>query len=515
MTGYQKRMYFLIAGVALCKLILAAVLQLGNDEVYYLTYAQQLQWNYFDHPPAVAVVIDLFSLNLLLKHELFLRLGFILIGCVNTWLVYRIGKKLYNDHAGWLAALFFSASLYGTIIAGFMIMPDGPLLLFWLLGVSLAVDISRSTASSVPYRLLLWFGFVNGLAVMSKISAVSLWIGFILFLLCYKRSLFRHPGLYLALLLTACMASPAFLWNRQHDGGGMWYHAGRIALHHVTLNPSGFLRQLLGELGYNNPLCCVPALWGLYYCSRNKIMQGEVHRLLLWLLLPLLAIVWFFSFFRPVLPHWTGPSYTLLLFYGAVAFAHRYREKQPAPNILKWANVLVAAAIFFIAAASFFLPFVFNRDNKQNTGKGDLMLDFTGWKRFSGNFSILYENDQAAGTMQPGAVLLADYWFPAAHLNWYVARENGYPFKAVGRLNDIHQFAWLNRQQPVLKTGIDAYYITVSNYYRAPGPELLRCFSVGNTVALPQLRMGKSVRYFFITRLHHYKGGIKKTGVTD
>lgn len=53
------------------------MLQLGNDEVYYLTYAQKLQWNYFDHPPFIALVIKCFSANLLLKHEVFLRLGFI------------------------------------------------------------------------------------------------------------------------------------------------------------------------------------------------------------------------------------------------------------------------------------------------------------------------------------------------------------------------------------------------------------------------------------------------------
>ena len=39
------------------RLVIAAGLLLGTDEVYYYFYAEHLQWNYFDHPPGVALLI--------------------------------------------------------------------------------------------------------------------------------------------------------------------------------------------------------------------------------------------------------------------------------------------------------------------------------------------------------------------------------------------------------------------------------------------------------------------------
>ena len=56
-------------------MVTASVLELGNDEVYYFQYAMDLQPNYFDHPPGVAWLIRIFTLNLVLTDEFFIRLG--------------------------------------------------------------------------------------------------------------------------------------------------------------------------------------------------------------------------------------------------------------------------------------------------------------------------------------------------------------------------------------------------------------------------------------------------------
>lgn len=516
MERFQKKVLYLIAGVVFCKLLLSVLLELGNDEVYYLAYAQQWQWNYFDHPPLVALVINTGSLNLLLKQELFLRLGFIAIGGVNTWLVFVIGRKLYSAYTGWIAALLFTASVYAGMISGFMIMPDAPLLLYWLLALSLALDLCADPERLRQLRSLLLFGLVCGLAVMSKLSGMLLWAGMGIYLLGSRSPLFKEPVLYLSLLLTLGITLPILCWNMNNGGGGTGYHAARIAIEHFPIRIDRFLREVLAEMGYNNPVCCVLGISGAVYCRRNGLLSRKQQWLLYSFMLPLVLLVWFFSLFREVLPHWTGPSYVVVLLLGAVSISHRYEATRAWPRVVRLANILTTTALLLITAASFLLPVAFSPKQALKTGKGDLLLDFTGWKVFAAGFDTLYRKDRARGVMRPAAFVLSDYWFPAAHLNWYLAAAHHYPFMAVGSISEIHQFAWLNRQRPSLKTGSDAYYITVSNYDRVPSGRLVESFNTNaGTVVLPQIRMGRVVRYFYITRLRYYKGGIGANGIPD
>ena len=61
--NFRKKTFLLIALAFLLRLIIAASIGLGNDEVYYRLYAEQLQWNYFDHPPMVGWLIRFFTAN--------------------------------------------------------------------------------------------------------------------------------------------------------------------------------------------------------------------------------------------------------------------------------------------------------------------------------------------------------------------------------------------------------------------------------------------------------------------
>ena len=66
------------------KLIIASTIALGNDEVYYWTYALNLEWNYFDHPPFVAWLIRVTTVNLYIHNELAVRLGAIISSTIGT-----------------------------------------------------------------------------------------------------------------------------------------------------------------------------------------------------------------------------------------------------------------------------------------------------------------------------------------------------------------------------------------------------------------------------------------------
>jgi len=126
----------------------------------------------------------------------------------------------------------------------------------------------------------------------------------------------------------------------------------------------------------------------------------------------------------------------------------------------------------------------------------------------------LYRHDVKEGLMGQRPFLIADCWFPAAHIDYYVARPNELSFLAIGDLKAIHHYAWLNQSRTFLAPGNDAYFITVSNYFNPPSPALTSQFGqLSAPVMVTQYRSGIAVRHFIIYRLRNYKGNIPGNGV--
>jgi 4-amino-4-deoxy-L-arabinose transferase-like glycosyltransferase len=136
--GRERILLFLVVVINLIiKLIPAAVLELGNDEVYYWTYALFPDWSHFDHPPMVGLTIQLFSLNLRFQSEIFMRLGSLVLSSASVILLFYLVKKIYSQRAAFISILLFTSSFYFNIISGLFILPDTPqiffiLLIFWL-----------------------------------------------------------------------------------------------------------------------------------------------------------------------------------------------------------------------------------------------------------------------------------------------------------------------------------------------------------------------------------------------
>src|SRR5688572_9538323 len=103
--SYKHKVLIIIRLFVLLRGVMASVVELGNDEAYYWLYSQQLQWNYFDHPPMVAIWVRLFTLNgWLHEYEGLVRAGSV-IGCAfSTWFLYRAVSLIGTERAGWFAA---------------------------------------------------------------------------------------------------------------------------------------------------------------------------------------------------------------------------------------------------------------------------------------------------------------------------------------------------------------------------------------------------------------------------
>ncbi|NII23893.1 glycosyltransferase family 39 protein [Pseudoflavitalea sp. X16] len=518
--NYRKQVITLIIVSSLVRMIVAAATELSNDEVYYWTYAQYLQWNYFDHPPMIGLLIRLFTGNLLFEQEFFIRLGSIACAAINTWQMYRLVRQLKDAYTGWIAACLFTASVYAGILAGVMILPDAPQMVFWLWSLILLVQIFKSTGSERNRnRRLLLLGAAAGLCIMSKVHGVFIWGGAMLYILLFARTLLRNPFLYLALLITGIMIAPIIWWNLNNEFITLNYHGDRVGFF-GKIQWDTFFRQIIGEILYNNPVNMVFIVAGLIAIRSTKLLnEYGWQRILLMVSLPLMVVVWLMSLFKDTLPHWTGPAYTTLIPLAAAYITRRLPAGSTAgyiPRAIKAALALPALLLVLLIAGIHWLPVSMGSKDDQHLGAGDLLLDMSGWKQFGQDFNRLYQQDIAAGTMKRDAFMMADYWFPAAHLDYYVARPAGINFIAAGSFSSIHHYAWLNIYRPAPEPGQDAYYVAVSNYFDPLPSSIIASFrQAEGPVVINQRRQGKVVRHFFIYRLKHYQGGIPRNGVLE
>ena len=506
--NYNKKIGLLIVLSSLLRMVVAGTLELGNDEVYYQTYARHLQWNYFDHPPMVALLIRITTFNLFFQHEFFIRLGSVFCAASGTWLIFKTGSRLSHSRAGWIAAILYNTSFYTSVIAGTFILPDSPQVLCWLLSIYFMIRILEyKPGEKIPSFLYILLGISIGICIMSKVHGVFLWLGFGGYILFHRKDLLKSPLLWLSGAISFGMILPIYLWNLGNHFITYHYHQGRISIWGTQPEMDHLLQQVLGSVFYSNPVTI-----GLYILTLYAIAKGKIYKLpkdyplLLWLSLPLIGGLLWTSLFNETLPHWSGPAYLSLMLLTACWL----NEKTSPGKTTKWlktAGWVYGLVVIGSVLCIQFLPFRIGSFQDKNLGEGDITLDMTGWKQFAVYFDSLYRGDIVSGRMKPEATIISNYWFPAAHLDHYYGIPYHHNLLVIGPLNNIHHFAWLNQRRPRLLKGSDAYFIYPSNYYKPPDPAIKNDFvRIEDSLLIPQYRNGNRVRYFVVYRMHDFRG---------
>ena len=507
---YKKRLLYLILISTVARLIVASVIGFGNDEVYYYTYALHLQQNYFDHPPAVAWLIKLFTGNLYFQQEVFIRLGSIVFAAIGTWLCFAIGKRIRNEATGWYAALLYNTSIYCSVIAGVFILPDSPQVVFWLASLLAIIKLVGSYQLNGKAIYMQWvaFGVLAGLCIMCKVHGIFLWGGLGLYMLFYNRKMFLHPGFYIAAVLTLVIISPIVIWNIQNNFITWRYHSERVEIHHFSINTDGFIQAVLGQIFYNNPFNVCLLVFALTALRKNKLLPIETTRLLLLTGLPIIVFVTGISLFRDVLPHWSGPGFLTLTFISA-AFLDAKLLILPTSafkGVLKAGIGLMIILLIGGVAAIDFYPGTLGNKEIKNLGDGDFTLDMYGWKQLGKDFAAWQDSAVANKVLAPNLNIVCDKWFPAAHIDYYVSRLSKNTVTGVGNINDLHQYVWLNHYRPALQQGGDALCIIPSNYYEDVQKSYGIYFdSIQPLHVFNCIRSNNVARYFNVYLLRGYK----------
>jgi len=502
---------------ALVRGFLAAFVELGNDEVYYWTYAMYPDWSHFDHPGMVGWIIQAFSLNLLFTSEFALRLSSVVFMTVDTYIIYKIGCLVKNKLAGFYAALLYTASLYCFVITGVFIMPDTPLMMFTLLSIycfilsfradrELFPQDGRSQTKEKAGWMLLLAGLFAGLALLSKYSAVFIWSGVGLYVLLYDRKQLKNKYLYLSALISVVCMLPVLIWNMQNDFISFTFHGDRVGffgkLHHLD-----FLAELFGELGYNNPVNYVLIIIALVAWFRgNKYLDGISGRLLLCFALPFIAVFWFFSLTRPILPHWSAPAFSLLLIFPASYLAERQshmsdktRLSRPVVITLSLLVLVLVLGVVEIKTGVVSLRFGERANSVRYYGEGDFTTTIYGWRSIKDDFQKIRQEKIDECEMKETDDMVGLQWFPMANFDYYVANPLGVKMFGLGDINKIHKYAWINEYRGGLQKGDDYWFLNESSDYYAPEryledrfEDIIPC----DTIVVD--RCGKPAKYVFV-----------------
>lgn len=500
---WTRRTIAAILIFSLLRLFIASIVELGNDESYYWLYSQRLQWNYFDHPPLVALAIRIFTLNLnLQEYELFVRLGSIVSCGFASWFIYRAVSIISTRRAGWYATILFNVSFYAAIVAGILVMPDSPQLLCWTFCLWMVARLLRDDRD---WKTWIAFGIGAGLSVMSKVHGVFLWVGLGLFILLHRREWLRRTQPYVSLLISMVIASPLLIWNIRYDFITWRFHSERVNIAGSTVHKDSFFIELLGQVLVNNPVNIALIALALVAAFRSRRVNPPALTAYNYIALPMAGIFIFISLFRDIWPHWSGPAYTSLIPAAAI-WLERQRFRQLFPG---WLRMGIGAFLLFIVTwllTVSFYPGTYGSKSAYKLGKGDVTLDKFGWSEAGEEFIAFYREEQRQGGMPNHAPLVCSKWW-GAHLEYYFSDEGAIPVIGLGRIEQLHQYAWLNEDR-FDEANMNAAYCIISSIETDdqvfPYDRYYNHMEIVKTIEV--FRNGRPAKRFYVFRLSGWKG---------
>lgn len=301
----------LILLTTLLRLGFAWAIGLGVDESYMVAAGRDLGLGYFDHPPAAWWLSWVAAHLAGTEIPIVVRLPFILLFALSTWLIARITTRLADQRAGFWAAVLLNLSPVFGVTTGTWVLPDGPLDAA-LLGAALCLLHALPGGNRAGW----WWaaaGICAGLALGSKYSAVLTIAGAFAFLLVSPahRHWLRRPQPYLAALLAALVFAPVILWNASHGWASFAFQGERAV--GLRFNPIAPFTTLGGEALFVLPWIWLPMLllaWGAL-----RARPRDWRRVLLCCLAapPILAFALIAAWSRQrILFHWAAPGYLML-----------------------------------------------------------------------------------------------------------------------------------------------------------------------------------------------------------
>lgn len=354
----EAALWWLLGAVA--RAVLAGLVPLLPDEMYYWEWTRRLEGGYFDHPPGIALLLAA-GVRVAGDTLVGVRLGPWVAGGVAHAALIALAAHLGGPRAASRAALLMLVlplATLGLVLA----TPDAPMLAALALGVLFLAKALSSTPRS--WAALVWWVFTGvaaGLATVSKYSGVLFPVAVTVACVVHPalRKRLREPGPWLSAAVAALVFAPVVIWN--------WFYewvSFRFQLSHGFSAARGSpltreLELLGGQLGLASPILFV-LLMGAVAAAlhrgwevRKRLSATDVlsrrFALAVVSLLPLLLFA-VSAWRRNVEANWPAPIYPaalVLLAASSAKWAHG-----------RWyrAGVVLASVLLLVVAVQAWRP---------------------------------------------------------------------------------------------------------------------------------------------------------------
>ena len=298
-------LWLILGGIAV-RLAMAQAIGLGVDESYMVAAGRGFHLGYFDHPPLswwmAAGSARLFGS----EAAVVVRLPFILLFGVSTWLMARVTDGVFGRPAGFWAAVAFNLAPVFGVSSGGWVLPDGPLACALL---AMVFCLLRAVERA-GWRWWLGAGAAAGLALMAKYTAGLVVAGAFVGIITWRP--YRHwlgrAQPYAAAGVAVLLFLPELVWNAQHGWASFAFQGARAAA--SRLHVFGPLTTTAGQA-----LFLLPWIWlGLMVGWWRGLRSGDGRQWLLGVMAagPVLLFPVFSLWSSRVLFHWAAPGYLAL-----------------------------------------------------------------------------------------------------------------------------------------------------------------------------------------------------------
>ncbi len=294
MKNLDKRHYIIIGIWFLGNLIQALTTGLHSDESYYWMFSENLTWGFFDHPPAVAFLIYLG--HLILPGEIGVRLIFILLSTITFALILN---ELNEKKDIYFVSLFvLSFPLIHTHIAGFMAIPDVPLLFF----TTLFIITFKKFLINPNWKISIWLSILIAAMIYSKYHAFLI-IGFTVLA---NLKLFRSKYFYGIIILTILLLLPHIFWQINNEFPTFKYH---LVERTKPFTFKYIFPYLAAQIAIAGPVTGILIFWKLFKFRP----ENQFQKTLLFNILGFYIALFIISFKNRIEAHWIAAVIPMLI----------------------------------------------------------------------------------------------------------------------------------------------------------------------------------------------------------
>ena len=405
------------AGFALVmtvKLVLASILDLYSDEIFYWQASTHPALGYSDLPFITATLVGIGS-SIAPGSALAVRMGFLIMGSSLPFLVYWIGKPITGSiRAVEAAALSLCLPLGASL--GLLAVPDVPILFFGLLAVGF---FERATRTG-DYRYWIAVGFIAACGFSTHYRFFLYPAAAILFLIISSehRYLWKKPGLWTAIPIASLGLVPIILFNLSNQ-------LSSASFYFVERHPWEFQSEGLLHV-FKQAVVVTPSMYLVFFVTLvylYKRAKGGDNRATLFLcfsmvnlLVYLVLAPWTDNNSTSI--HWPLSGYFVLLVYvpDCLHVCYGWLRNQWGENSAR----RVIASVPVIGFLGTFIGFIgvgsqaFHTQLQPILGTGVLSNKMAGWQEFSAHYSTVlerhFDNNDVIG--------ITDNYYTAAQLEF-------------------------------------------------------------------------------------------------